>query len=288
VQDDGQLADGHDARAICIVLSNVSYVEDAAKLARKTSARAQLVRKLRTLFAVRPSWPFFMSPRDIGLFVRSARTDRAIGRMRRQHGSRAAFEAAYVATSDPWGSASLRYGYQRRKYDHIVALLPSRQFRHALDLGCGLGLLSQRLTARADETLGLDVADAAIKLARAYAKGVSGLTFAQADLMDLPRELNRRFDLVVIADTLYYLSPLDNELLKMLAGRIADLLAPGGICLIADHFFFSVDLDSRISRRIHDAFSCSPRFSVISHHRQPFFLVTVLEERALVDARGSL
>jgi hypothetical protein len=84
VQDDGQLADGHDARAICIVLSNVSYVEDAAKLARKTSARAQLVRKLRTLFAVRPSWPFFMSPRDIGLFVRSARTDRAIGRMRRQ------------------------------------------------------------------------------------------------------------------------------------------------------------------------------------------------------------
>ena len=72
----------------------------------------------------------------------------------------------------------------------------------ALDLGCGPGLLSQRLTARADETLGLDVADAAIKLARAHAKGVSGLTFAQADLMDLPRELNRRFDLVVIADTL--------------------------------------------------------------------------------------
>jgi predicted TPR repeat methyltransferase len=68
-------------------------------------------------------------------------------------------------------------------------VLPSRQFRRALDRGCGLGLLSQRLTARADETLGLDLADAAIKLARAYAKGVSGLTFAQADLMDLPREL---------------------------------------------------------------------------------------------------
>ncbi len=225
-----------------------------------------------------------MSPRDVGLFLRSARTDRAINRMRRQHGARAAFEAAYSATSDPWGSASLRYGYQRRKYDHIVALLPSRQFRKALDLGCGLGLLSQRLTARADETLGLDVADAAIKLARAYAKGVGRLTFAQGDVLDLPHELNGRFDLVVIADTLYYLSPLKNELLKMLACRVADLLAPGGICLIADHFFFSADIDSRTSRRIHDAFSWSPRFSVVSHHRKPFFLVTILEKRGLIDA----
>jgi len=264
--------------------SDLSYVEDTAKPARSVSARARFARGLRTLFTARPSWPFFMTPRDIGLFVRSARTDSAIGRMRLQYGSRAAFEAAYAATSDPWGSASLRYGYQRRKYDHIVTLLPPRRFRRALDLGCGLGLLSQRLTARADETLGLDVADAAIKLARAAATGVRGLTFAQADVMDLPHELDRRFDLVVIADMLYYLSPLDNELLKTLACRVADLLAPGGICLIANHFFFAADAESRTSRRIHDAFSRSPRFSVVSHHRKPFFLVTVLEERGLTDA----
>ena len=266
----------------------MSYVEDVPELGRKAAEPSQLVHRLRTLLAMRLSWPFFMSPLDIGLFLKSARTDSAIGQMRRQHGSRAAFEAAYATTSDPWGSASLRYGYQRRKYDHIVSLLPPRQFRQALDLGCGLGLLSQRLAARADDTLGLDVADAAIRLARGHAKGVGRLTFQQADLMDLPRELDGRFDLVVIADTLYYLSPLNNELLKRLACRVADLLAPGGICLIADHFFFSADMDSRTSRRIHDAFSWSPRFSVISHNRKPFFLVTVLEQRGLVDAAGNL
>ena len=265
----------------------MSYVKDAPELGQKTAEPAQFGRRLRAVLAVRPYWPFFMSPRDIGLFVKSARTDSAIGQMRRQHGSRAAFEAAYAATSDPWGSASLRYSYQRRKYDQIVSLLPPRQFRRALDLGCGLGLLSQRLTARADDTLGLDVAEAAIRLARGHAKGVGRLTFQQADLMDRPRELDGRFDRVVIADTLYYLSPLNNELLKRLACRIADLLAPGGICLIADHFFFSADMDSRTSRRIHDAFSWSPRFSVMSHHRKPFFLVTVLEQCGLVDAAGS-
>lgn len=224
-----------------------------------------------------------MTPRDIELFVKSARADSAIRRMRLKHDARATFDALYTATPDPWGSASLYYRYQRRKYDQIVALLPSRQFRRALDLGCGLGLLSQRLTARADETLGLDVADAAIELARAHAKGVGRLTFAQADVLDLPRELDGGFDLVVIADTLYYLAPLDDELLKKLACRIASLLVPGGICLIANHFFLSADLDSRTSRRIHDAFSRSLRFSVVGHHRKPFFLVTVLEKRTPID-----
>ena len=208
--------------------------------------------------------------------------------MRVKHGARTAFEAAYTKTADPWGSASPRYSYQRRKYDRIVALLPPRRFRNALDLGCGLGLLSQRLAARADQTLGLDIADTAVMLARAYAQGVAELTFAQADLMNLPLTLNKRFDLVVLADTIYYLAPLDTELLRRLALRIADLLSPGGICLIANHFFFSADSDSRTSRRIHDTFSASPRFNVVSHHRKPFYLVTVLEERALVSAAASL
>ncbi len=228
-------------------------------------------------------WPFFMSPLDIGLFLRSARTDAAIVRLRNQHGGRAAFEAVYQAEQDPWRSASLRYSYQRRKYDTIVEALPRRPFRHALDLGCGLGLLSQRLAARADSTLGLDVAGTAIELARTRARGIDTLSFAQADLMELPRDLDGRFDLVLIADTLYYLSPMNDTLLKALVGRIADLLVPGGICVLANHFFFSADRDSRLSRRIHDAFSWSPQFSVLSNRRRPFFLTTVLERSAASD-----
>jgi len=105
--------------------------------------------------------------------------------------------------------------------------------------------------------------------------------------MDLPRNLDGCFDLVLIADMLYYLSPLHDTLLKTLANRVADLLVPGGICVLANHFFFAADGDSRLSRRIHNAFSWSPRFSVISDHRWPFFLTTVLERNAASNTLGA-
>ena len=86
-----------------------------------------------------------MRLRDVGLFLRSARTDARIRRLRSTLGPAGALEAVYAADPDPWASASPRYRYQRRKYEALASLLPPRRFRRALDLGCGLGLLSRRL-----------------------------------------------------------------------------------------------------------------------------------------------
>ena len=104
-----------------------------------------------------------MLPRDIGLFLQSARTDAKIARAKRRHGTTAAFETAYRESEDPWASASPRYRYQGLKYDRLIALLPRKRFANALDLGCGLGLLSQKLTDRAEHVLGIDIAPAAIE-----------------------------------------------------------------------------------------------------------------------------
>ncbi len=38
-------------------------------------------------------------------------------------------------------------------------------------------------------------------------------------MLHLPKDLDGRFDLVLVLDVLYYLSPLDAELLKQLAAR---------------------------------------------------------------------
>ena len=83
----------------------------------------------------------FMSPRDIGLFVRSAKTDAAIARLKREVGSAAAFETMYRQSRHPWASAATGYRYERQKYEKLVSLLSERRFGRALDLGCGLGLL---------------------------------------------------------------------------------------------------------------------------------------------------
>jgi len=67
----------------------------------------------------------FMTPYDIGLFLKSARTDAALAKLRTKQGSRGAFEAIYAASADPWASASTDYRYQRRKYETLVGLLPA-------------------------------------------------------------------------------------------------------------------------------------------------------------------
>lgn len=222
---------------------------------------------------------YWFDPRDIGLFLRGAATDAWINRMRRTDGHRAAFETIYREKADPWASVTRRYRYQSRKYDVVVSLLPKgRRFRKALDLGCGLGALTRRISDHADEVLGLDVAQSAVDRALAAHGHHPGLSFSQADVLDLPESLNGQFDLVVIADTLYYLSPIDTELMERLAARIAQLLVPGGLCVLVNHFFFAKDPESALSRSIHRAFERTAGLSNPVTHWRPFYLTTFLDK----------
>jgi SAM-dependent methyltransferase len=229
----------------------------------------------------------FIAARDVFLFLRSARSDAKLGTLM-GGGAKpaAAFDRLYAEAdeNDPWASASPLYRYQRRKYDGIVALLPERRrFRSSLDLGCGTGLLAERLTDHSDEVLGLDISAVAIGRARVRTAGQAGLEFAQADLLQLDPALDGRFDLVVVADALYYLptEALTDSGLKVLAARLARLLAPDGVLLLANHYFSGMDGDSRRSRRIHDAFTWSPAMTLLATHRRPFWLASLLTPGAL-------
>jgi SAM-dependent methyltransferase len=237
---------------------------------------AAFFQKSRPSFLARVS-PMFPSPQDIGLFLRSARTDATIAGLRGTLGHAGAFDEVY-RKGDPWASGDPRYAYQRRKYDVLTGLLPPRRFARALDVGAGLGVLSRKLAAHADEVVGVDISAEAMRRAADAHADQANLRFMQADAMDLPQALDGGFDLLVIADTLYYLPPpLQDSTLKALAQRFARLLRPGGVCLLANHYFAGFDADSRLSRRIHQAFTWSPAWTPTAQHRRPFYLVSLLE-----------
>jgi SAM-dependent methyltransferase len=132
-------------------------------------------------------------------------------------------------------------------------------------------------SARTDVTIARLRATGAINRARERSAHLPNVHFEQSDMLHLPKDLDGRFDLVLVLDVLYYLSPLDAELLKQLAERTVDLLVPGGLCVLVNHYFFAIDSNSRLSRLIHRAFKDSPHFSLVSEHRRPFFLVSFLE-----------
>ena len=218
-----------------------------------------------------------MSFWDIRFWLRSARADADLKKFRAEHGAAAAFDKLYADNIDPWGFEVPQFSYQRRKYQTIVSLIPKRRYEHALDLGCGVGLLTQQLADKADQVLGLDVSTVAIQDARTRVQNMPNVGFEQADVLNLSNDLDGRFDLLIVADVLYYLQPMSDQVLKETALRLRRLLKPGGICVLANHFFFEIDPDSRLSRRIHQAFTWSPGFGLVHDYRRAFYLVSVLE-----------
>jgi predicted TPR repeat methyltransferase len=101
-------------------------------------------------------------------------------------------------------------------------------FAHAVDLGCGTGLMGERLRGVASYLEGYDIS--AGMLREAEAKRIYDKLERQ-DLQTLPA-LSPVADLVTAADVFMYVGELGR-----LFSRIAELVLPGG------HFAFSVELN---------------------------------------------
>ena len=215
---------------------------------------------------------------DIRFWIRSARSDVQLQNLRREHGNVQSLDLLYEDRKDPWGLDSPHFRYQQIKYAAMLSLLPNRRYKRALDLGCGLGNLTRRLCSHADYVLGIDVSRVAIAQARRQTTEQGNLQFQQGDALNLSRNLDNCFDLVVIADTLYYLSPLSAEVLRTVRERVVGLLIPGGILLLVNHFTLNFDPGSRWSPKIHRIFRSAREFKTVHESYRPFYLASIFEK----------
>ena len=109
------------------------------------------------------------------------------------------FDRLYAGDRDPWDFETSPY--EQAKYDATIAALPVRPITTALEIGCSIGVLTQRLAARADHVLAVDVSGAALRTARA--REIPNATFERREL---PEEMPAGpFDLIVASEVLYYL-----------------------------------------------------------------------------------
>ena len=90
--------------------------------------------------------------------------------------------------------------------------------------------------------------------------------------------MNGKFDLVVLADILYYRAA--GESFDDMAARVADLLPPGGVCIVVNHYFIW-DEPTRMSRRIFASLRRAKGLRVAATRWRPFYLAMRLikEER---------
>jgi SAM-dependent methyltransferase len=225
---------------------------------------------------VRPPGGFFMTVRDIAFWLRSSRADSRLDRDRHEFEAAVAFDRLYAAEEDPFGAELPQYRYQQRKYDCLLSMLPRRRYLSALDVGCGLGAFTRKLAPFTDAVLGIDISGVAISQARRRSLNYPNIRYAVSGVVNTCT-VGESFDLIVLADTLYYTDLRPAGSLESIAESVTSSLLPGGILLLVNHYFFGIDAASRLTRTIHDVFRNSKRVECTAEYRRAFYLATVLQ-----------
>ncbi len=137
------------------------------------------------------------------------------------------FDGKYVRNSDPWSTLSSRD--EAIKRHAILCALGRGPYGRMLELGSGAGANSRALAARCVRLDACDGAPAAVQLTK---EKLASYRHAKAHHIILPGRLPaRRYDAVIIAELLYYLT---ERQMKQLAIDVARAL-PGGRLVLAHH-----------------------------------------------------
>lgn len=181
--------------------------------------------------------------------------------------AQAYFDDFYSGREDPWGFET-RW-YEERKRALTLAALPRRRFGSSLEIGCSIGVLTAGLADRVDDLLATDIAEAPLEIARRRLEGRSGVRFERRALPeDWPDET---FDLIVVSEVGYYLSPDSLDELVRRAGRA---LNPGGF-IVACHWRHPVTDYPLRGDEVHASFRRSPALVRVGGYDDDDFLLDV-------------
>lgn len=140
----------------------------------------------------------------------------------------AGFETRFRADPDPWKTfTSCREAIKRRQ---IIAAAGHRRWSRGLELGAGNGSNSQALRKC---VLRLDICEGTARGAELINEAVANCPRARVHQLVLPAPFPASgYDLIVIAELLYYLTASD---LRGLGHEISRTLVPGGRLILAHH-----------------------------------------------------
>lgn len=155
-------------------------------------------------------------------------TDRAlIGREVLNH-----FEEKW-SRGDPWDLESSEF--EARKYARQLDLVRDRRYGRTLEIGCGNGYFSRLLATVSDRVTALDIAPAAIGMARAVGDAEGRIEFRVANVMELDLVAEGPWDLIVMSETVPYLGWLYPMFdVAWLATQLHESSGPGGRFLMAN------------------------------------------------------
>jgi trans-aconitate methyltransferase len=108
------------------------------------------------------------------------------------------FDDLYARDPDPWDFPTS--AYEAAKYDATIAALEGRTYATGLEIGCSIGVLTQRVKRNVHDLTAIDVSAAALRQARERNPDV------RIERREIPEEFPPgRFEMILCSEVLYYL-----------------------------------------------------------------------------------
>lgn len=179
------------------------------------------------------------------------------------------FEDVYGANADPWDFETSPY--EAAKYTATLAALPRPRYGRAFEIGCSIGVLTERLGVRCDALIAVDVVESVLARARDRCAHLPRVRFAR---LRVPEAFpDGRFDLILVSEVGYYWSRDD---LARSRDRIVTALAPAGHLLLV-HWTPPVHDYPLTGDKVHDAFSVVPELCHLAGRREERYRLDLFE-----------
>ena len=182
------------------------------------------------------------------------------------------FRNIYARSDDPWSFRTSEY--EDAKYRVTLDSLPRERYGRVVEIGCSIGVLTERLASHCDDLLGLDVSERALEQARQRCVHLRQVHFA---CMEVPHEIPEGlFDLILLSEVAYYWTRRD---LERAAALLAARQEQGGHLILVHYTPFVPDYPLT-GDQVHDFWRARSEWKVVRHSRHELYRVDVLERCA--------
>jgi SAM-dependent methyltransferase len=183
------------------------------------------------------------------------------------------FDALYARDPDPWRFTTS--AYEDAKYAATLAALPRDRYPNAVEVGCSIGVLTERLARRCDRLLGLDVAQAALDAAAARCAGLPNVDFAISTLPATPPP--GRFDLIMLSEILYY---FDRPGVAAMAAAVSAMASPTADIILVHWLGETPDYPLDGATAVAAFLAAAPWAAVTGQRQTPDYRLDYLRVRA--------
>lgn len=169
------------------------------------------------------------------------------------------FDDIYSANDDPWNFTESQY--EAQKYTTTLNALPSTHYDNAFEIGCSIGVFTEKLAAKCARLLAVDVSDKALAQAK---KRCSYLPQVRFQKMNVPQAFPlEKFDLIVISEVGYFFTAEDWQF--TIEKAYLQLKNQGQIALV--HWLPVVHDFPQTGDEVHDAFAQLITGKMLNRHK---------------------